>query len=136
MPDRPPTSVSLNIVPVGIVTIPSGFISVTTRGPEAAGKILARLPETMVEELTQEAEIGRLYVSKVKRITDFGAFCEIFPGTDGLVHISELCDRFVERIPANAGTSDDHFFHFVSLLRTRNVRGCDSEAEDQGGRPG
>jgi polyribonucleotide nucleotidyltransferase len=51
-----------------------------------------------VEELTQEAEIGRLYLSKVKRITDFGAFCEIFPGTDGLVHISHLAEGRVERV--------------------------------------
>ena len=49
----------------------------------------------MVEEVTQEAEIGRLYVGKVKKVTDFGAFVEIFPGTDGLLHISELAERRV-----------------------------------------
>ena len=52
----------------------------------------------MVEEVTQEAEIGRLYVGKVKKITDFGAFVEIFPGTDGLLHISELSDKRVAKV--------------------------------------
>ena len=52
----------------------------------------------MVEEITQEAEIGKLYVGKVKRVTDFGAFVEIFPGTDGLLHISELADRRVGKV--------------------------------------
>ncbi len=54
--------------------------------------------QSMVEETTQEAEVGRLYVGKVKRVTEFGAFVEIFPGTDGLLHISELCDRRVEKV--------------------------------------
>jgi len=54
--------------------------------------------QAMVEELTQEAEIGRVYLAKVKRITDFGAFAEIFPGTDGLIHISHLAHERVERV--------------------------------------
>ena len=54
--------------------------------------------EAMVEELTQEAEIGRVYLGKVKRITDFGAFVEIFPGTDGLIHISHLAEGRVEKV--------------------------------------
>jgi len=61
------------------------------------GEALRRC-QAMVEETTQEAEVGRIYVGKVKRVTDFGAFVEIFPGTDGLLHISELCDRRVERV--------------------------------------
>jgi polyribonucleotide nucleotidyltransferase len=54
--------------------------------------------QQMVEEVTQEAEIGRTYVGKVKKVTDFGAFVEIFPGTDGLLHISELADRRVAKV--------------------------------------
>ncbi|MCP4007295.1 MAG: polyribonucleotide nucleotidyltransferase [bacterium] len=52
----------------------------------------------MVEEITQEADVGKLYVGKVKRVTDFGAFVEIFPGTDGLLHISELADHRVAKV--------------------------------------
>ncbi len=54
--------------------------------------------EAMVKELTQEAELDRVYVGKVKRITDFGAFVEIFPGTDGLIHISHLAEGRVDRV--------------------------------------
>jgi len=52
----------------------------------------------MVKELTQEAEVGKLYLGLVKKITDFGAFVEIFPNTDGLLHISELARNRVERV--------------------------------------
>ena len=52
----------------------------------------------MVEEITQEAEVGKLYFGKVKRVTDFGAFVEVFPGTDGLLHISEMADHRVDRV--------------------------------------
>jgi polyribonucleotide nucleotidyltransferase len=52
----------------------------------------------MVEDITQDAEVGKLYVGKVKRVTDFGAFVEIFPGTDGLLHISELCEGRVDKV--------------------------------------
>ncbi len=61
------------------------------------GEALARC-RSMVDDVTQEAVLDRLYVGKVKRVTDFGAFVEIFPGTDGLLHISELADRRVEKV--------------------------------------
>ncbi|MFQ5458501.1 MAG: S1 RNA-binding domain-containing protein, partial [Myxococcota bacterium] len=51
-----------------------------------------------IRELTQEAEIGRVYLGKVRKIMDFGAFVEIFPGTDGLVHISELAHKRVNKV--------------------------------------
>jgi len=49
-----------------------------------------------IERLTEEVEVGRIYTGKVVRTTDFGAFVEILPGTDGLVHISQLADRFIK----------------------------------------
>jgi polyribonucleotide nucleotidyltransferase len=64
-------------------------------GPNAAAVARA---QSMVEELTQEAEIGRIYLAKVKRIADFGAFAEIFPGTDGLIHISHLAAGRVDKV--------------------------------------
>jgi polyribonucleotide nucleotidyltransferase len=54
--------------------------------------------KAMIRELTQEAEIGRVYLGKVRKIMDFGAFVEIFPGTDGLVHISELAHKRVNKV--------------------------------------
>ena len=52
----------------------------------------------MISELTQEAEVGRIYDGTVKKIMDFGAFVEIFSGTDGLVHISELAKERVRNV--------------------------------------
>ena len=42
--------------------------------------------------------MGKVYTGTVKRIMDFGAFCEILPGKEGLVHVSELADKFVKKV--------------------------------------
>ncbi len=52
----------------------------------------------MINEIVKEAEIGKLYMGKVRKIMDFGAFVEILPGTDGLVHISQLDRGRVEKV--------------------------------------
>jgi polyribonucleotide nucleotidyltransferase len=52
----------------------------------------------MVNEITAEAEVGRLYMGKVARIVDFGAFITILPGKDGLVHISQIAQERVENV--------------------------------------
>ena len=54
--------------------------------------------KAMIRELTQEAEIGRVYLGKVRKIMEFGAFVEIFPGTDGLVHISQISHNRVNKV--------------------------------------
>ncbi|NQU73207.1 MAG: polyribonucleotide nucleotidyltransferase [Candidatus Omnitrophica bacterium] len=51
----------------------------------------------IINGITKEAEVGKIYQSTVKRIMDFGAFCEILPGKEGLVHVSELADKFVKK---------------------------------------
>jgi polyribonucleotide nucleotidyltransferase len=52
----------------------------------------------MIKELVQEAEIGKTYNGKVKKIMDFGAFVEIFPGTEGLLHISQIAHRRINSV--------------------------------------
>jgi polyribonucleotide nucleotidyltransferase len=52
----------------------------------------------IIQSITAEAEVGKLYEGIVKRITEFGAFVEILPGTDGLVHISQLAEGRVNRV--------------------------------------
>ncbi|MGA8831801.1 MAG: polyribonucleotide nucleotidyltransferase [Desulfomonilaceae bacterium] len=64
--------------------------SVDVTGAEEAKKA--------IEGLTQQAEIGKIYEGTVRKITDFGAFVEIFPGTDGLVHISQLANERVRKV--------------------------------------
>jgi polyribonucleotide nucleotidyltransferase len=58
----------------------------------------ARIAKEEILELTQEAEVGKIYMGLVRKITDFGAFVEIFPGTDGLVHISQLAPERVRKV--------------------------------------
>ena len=71
-----------------------GTISIATADGEAAQAAIAR-----IKALTAEAEIGETYLGTVSRIVDFGAFVEIIPGLDGLLHISEISDRRVKRRP-------------------------------------
>jgi polyribonucleotide nucleotidyltransferase len=70
-----------------------GTISIATASGSAAEAAVAR-----IRGLTAEAEIGQSYLGTVSRIVDFGAFVEIFPGTDGLLHISEIADRRVKDV--------------------------------------
>jgi polyribonucleotide nucleotidyltransferase len=70
-----------------------GTVSIATSDSAAAEAAVAR-----IRGLTAEAEIGATYVGTVSRIVDFGAFVEIFPGTDGLLHISEIADRRIRDV--------------------------------------
>jgi polyribonucleotide nucleotidyltransferase len=51
-----------------------------------------------IKMLTEDVEVGRIYNGKVKRIMNFGAFCEISPGKEGLVHVSELDTKYVNKV--------------------------------------
>lgn len=51
-----------------------------------------------IRSITAEAEVGKIYQGKVKRLLNFGAFCEILPGVEGLVHVSEFSDQYVARV--------------------------------------
>lgn len=69
----------------------------------------------MIKALTDEVEINRIYMSKVKRIMPFGAFCEIAPGKEGLVHISELSDTFVKDIDTIVKVGDEFKVKVVGI---------------------
>ncbi|MEE2679390.1 MAG: polyribonucleotide nucleotidyltransferase [Myxococcota bacterium] len=84
--------------------------------------------QQMVEELTQEAELDRVYLGKVKRITDFGAVVEIFPGTDGLIHISHLAEGRVERVEDVVSEGDEVLAKCIDIDPTGRVRLSRKEA--------
>jgi polyribonucleotide nucleotidyltransferase len=84
--------------------------------------------QQMVEELTQEAELDRVYLGKVKRITDFGAFVEIFPGTDGLIHISHLAEGHVDRVEDVVSEGDEVLAKCIDIDPTGRVRLSRKEA--------
>ncbi|MBN1961762.1 MAG: polyribonucleotide nucleotidyltransferase [Deltaproteobacteria bacterium] len=69
----------------------------------------------MIQDLTQEPEIGKLYMGTVRKIMDFGAFVEIFPGTDGLIHISELANRRVARVEDVLQEGDEVLVKVIGL---------------------
>ena len=70
-----------------------GTVNIATADGDAANAAVER-----IRALTAEAEIGETYLGTVNRIVDFGAFVEIFPGVDGLLHISEISDRRIRDV--------------------------------------
>ena len=80
------TGVSIDVEDDGTVLIASADL-------EAADRAIA-----MVKWLTEEAEIGKIYMGTVKKVVDFGCFVEILPGTEGLVHISQLDTKRVAKV--------------------------------------
>ncbi|MCH7869242.1 MAG: polyribonucleotide nucleotidyltransferase, partial [Myxococcales bacterium] len=94
-------------------------------GPNAEA---VKVALSMVEELTQEAEIGRIYLAKVKRIADFGAFAEIFPGTDGLIHISHLAAGRVEKVTDVLNEGDEVLAKCIDIDPAGRIRLSRKEA--------
>lgn len=80
------TGATINVVDDGTVTIAT---------PNSKVGQIAR---NMIEELVAEAQVDKVYKGKVKSIVQFGAFVEILPGKDGLLHISEISDQRVEKV--------------------------------------
>ncbi len=70
-----------------------GKVNIAAADTESLEKAVA-----MIKELVQEAEVNQIYLGKVRKIMDFGAFVEILPGIDGLVHISQLADTHVKNV--------------------------------------
>ncbi len=71
----------------------SGMVRIYGENAASRDAAIAR-----IQELTAEAEVGRVYTGKVNKIVDFGAFVNILPGKDGLVHISQIAKERVEKV--------------------------------------
>ena len=71
----------------------SGRVNVASNDEASANKALQ-----MIGDITATAEVGKTYLGKVVRLADFGAFVEIFPGTDGLLHISEVAEHRINDV--------------------------------------
>ncbi len=106
----------------------TGKVDVAATDALAAEKAIG-----MIRELTQEAEVGKLYVGVVKRITDFGCFVEIFPGTDGLIHISHLAKERVDRVEDVVSEGDEVLVRCIDIDRAGKIRLSRKEAIDQAG---
>jgi polyribonucleotide nucleotidyltransferase len=87
-----------------------GRVNVAATEQEAADKALK-----MIRDLMAEAELGKTYLGKVVRLADFGAFVEIFPGTDGLLHISEVAEHRIADIRKELKEGDQLLVKVISI---------------------
>ena len=104
-----------------------GLVSIASADAEAASKAVE-----FVENLTQEVEVGKIYLGKVKKIVDFGAFVEIFPGTDGLVHISQICDRRIKNVSDEIQEGDEIKVKVIDVDQQGKVKLSRKEALKDG----
>lgn len=87
----------------------------------------------MIKAITDDVEVGRIYIGKVRRIVNFGAFCEIAPGKDGLVHVSELSDHFVKNVEEVVKIGDEIKVKVIGIdeLGRVNLSKKQAEADSQ-----
>ena len=104
------TGASVDLTDDGIVKVASV--------DKAAGEEARRL----IEEITAEVEVGKIYEGKVARLMDFGAFVTILPGKDGLVHISQISDEHVDKVSDRLNEGDVVRVKVLEIDRQGRVR--------------
>jgi polyribonucleotide nucleotidyltransferase len=87
-----------------------GRVNVASTDEDSAKKAIK-----MIHDLLAEAELGKTYLGKVVRLADFGAFVEIFPGTDGLLHISEIAEHRIQDIRKELKEGDQLLVKVISI---------------------
>ena len=100
-----------------------GTVNIASHDQEASTKAIQ-----IIKDLTQDVEIGKIYMGKVKKIMDFGAFVEILPGTDGLVHISQICDRRIQKVSDEIQEGDEITVKVIDVDRNGKVKLSRKEA--------
>ncbi len=107
-----------------------GEVTISAPNDEGVRKALQ-----IIEDITAEVEVGKIYTGKVKKIMNFGAFVEVLPGQEGLVHISKLADRRVEKVEDEVKMGDEFPVKVmeidrqgrINLSRKDAVQGTDQE---------
>jgi len=100
-----------------------GTVTIASSDEEASKKAIE-----MVQKIAAEAEVGKIYKGTVRKIVDFGAFVEIFPGTDGLVHISQLAPERVRRVQDVLKEGDEVMVKVLEIDRQGKIRLSRKEA--------
>ncbi len=95
----------------------AGIINIASVDEESAQKAI-----TIIEGILAEAELGKIYHGTVKRIMDFGAFVEILPGTEGLVHISQLADERIAKVTDVLKEGDKVDVKVIEIDKTGRIR--------------
>jgi len=104
----------------------NGTVSIASSDDASAKKAI-----DIIKGLTAEPEIGQFYMGLVRRIVDFGAFVEILPGTDGLIHISELDAKRVNKVTDVLNEGDEVLVKVISIDRQGKIRLSRKEAVGQ-----
>jgi polyribonucleotide nucleotidyltransferase len=119
------TGVKMDVEDDGTVTI----ASIDAAASQKAGE--------MVQRIAAEAEIGKIYKGTVRKIVEFGAFVEILPGTDGLVHISQLAPERVRKVSDVLKEGDEVMVKVLEIDKQGKIRLSRKEAlEETGGDSG
>ncbi len=101
----------------------SGTINIASSDEAAANKA-----KEIIRGICQDAEVGKLYMGKVRKIMDFGAFVEIFPGTDGLLHISQISEQRLEKVTDALKEGDEILVKVLEIDRQGKIRLSHKEA--------
>jgi polyribonucleotide nucleotidyltransferase len=101
----------------------TGLINIAASDGTAAQKAI-----DIISSIVAEAEVGKIYMGKVKRIMDFGAFVEIMPGTEGLVHISQLSEKRVAKVTDEVNEGDEIPVKVIEIDKMGRIRLSRKEA--------
>ena len=100
-----------------------GTVRIASADAEAAARAVA-----MVKWLTEEAEVGKIYRGTVKKIVDFGAFVEILPGTEGLLHISQIAKERIAKVTDVLQEGDEVVVKVLEIDKSGKIRLSRKEA--------
>ncbi|UCD36038.1 MAG: polyribonucleotide nucleotidyltransferase [Nitrospiraceae bacterium] len=95
----------------------TGNINIASVDEESAMKAIK-----IIEGIVAEAELGRIYAGTVKRIVDFGAFVEILPGTEGLLHISQIADKRIAKVTDVLKEGDETPVKVIEIDKMGRIR--------------
>jgi polyribonucleotide nucleotidyltransferase len=113
------TGVKIDVEDDGTVTIAS------------SDEVASRKAIEMVQRIAAEAEVGKIYKGTVRKIVEFGAFVEILPGTDGLVHISQLAPERVRKVTDVLKEGDEVMVKVLDIDRQGKIRLSRKEALEE-----
>ncbi len=102
-----------------------GTVTIASSDAEAASRAVM-----MVKWLTEEAEVGKIYRGTVKKIVDFGAFVEILPGTEGLLHISQIAKERINKVTDVLQEGDEVMVKVLEMDKSGKIRLSRKEALD------
>jgi len=94
-----------------------GRVNVASADGESAAKAIS-----IIQELTATPELNKTYLGKIQRITDFGAFVEIMPGTDGLLHVSEIANHRVKDVRDELKEGEQILVKVINIDPTGKIR--------------